>query len=420
MDSGDAFTDGDLPDDDLPDEGTTEPQRGWLPPDDRLWRHPSELARLQPTQPSGSLLDAGAGGWHNRRLRRASVAATVVGAAALATTMAVVITIIDTQTAVPGVSTNGVARTITVSTTSLTSARVGIGPDVVRLVSSIRPSLVDVDPVGSTATRMTGVVLPGGNLVVTAASAVTGLTSVTVVTADGKRHRGQVVGSDATAGVAVIDTTGGLTPATFADEVVQPDDLDVVACLCAEEPDTSAVNRDPAVASVGMVRTVSTGVILRTGPTLVNGIEADMSVGPASLGGALLDGRGHVVGVLAGEANDRSDTVGVFVPAPLVEGVASQLAQNHRVEHGWLGVRCASTVEGGATVNEVLPGSPAAAAGLKPGDRVVAVDSHTVSSLADLQERLYIVPPGATVQLSVIRANTPTAMSIKLANSPGG
>ena len=66
----------------------------------------------------------------------------------------------------------------------------------------------------------------------TAASAVAGAKKIDVVTATGKRLLGQVMGSDACSGVAVISTGGGLSPATFADEDVQPDDLDIVACLC--------------------------------------------------------------------------------------------------------------------------------------------------------------------------------------------
>ena len=90
---------------------------------------------------------------------------------------------------------------------------------------------------------MTGVVLPGGELVVTAASAVAGISQLDVVTASGKRMRGQVVGSDAHSGVAVISTTGGLAPATFADEDVKPSDIDIVACLCAQAPSSGPVRR---------------------------------------------------------------------------------------------------------------------------------------------------------------------------------
>jgi S1-C subfamily serine protease len=109
----------------------------------------------------------------------------------------------------------------------------------------------------------------------------------------------------------------------------------------------------------------------------------------------------------------------VFVPAPLAEGVARELAQKHSVSHGWLGVKCSDQATGGATVMNILPGSPASQAGLESGDVVVAVDTHLVGSVADLQERLYTVAPGAVVQLAVERGSSHKAVvTVKLADSP--
>ena len=288
------------------------------------------------------------------------------------------------------------------------------------MVASVRPSLVGLESIdGEGATRMTGVVLPGGVLVVTAASAVAGASQLDVVTADGKRLRGQVVGTDAHSGVAVISTEGGLSPATFADEAVQPNDLDVVACLCGAAASTSSAPGAPAAAAIGMVRAVGSGVAVQGGTKLVNAIQAEMPLGPKSSGGVLLDGLGRVIGILDGQTSAGTDTLGVFVPAPLAEAVARELADTHSVNHGWLGVKCADQTTGGAMVMTILPGSPASHAGLQNGDVVVAVDTHLVGSVGDLQERLYTVPPGAVVQLAVERGSTHKAVvTVTLADSP--
>jgi S1-C subfamily serine protease len=287
-----------------------------------------------------------------------------------------------------------------------------------RMVASVRPSLVALEPLDANGpTHMTGVVLPGGELVVTAASAVAGASELDVVTAAGKRIRGRVMGSDEHSGVAVISTDGGLPPATFADEDVQPDDIDIVVCLC--EDTVSSSSKAPA-AAVGMVEEVGSGVTLDGGPNLVNTIEAEMPLSPTSWGGVLLDSRGRVLGILDGQMDAGDDTIGVFVPAPLAEGVALELAKTHRVEHGWLGVVCTDQAEPGAEVTSILPGSPASKAGLKPGDVVVGVDAHTVSSVADLQERLYTVAPGTTVHLVVERGPGSAVVPVTLADAPGG
>jgi len=403
-------------------------QRGWLSPEDRLWRHPSEVSGLGLPRSTSSYFGPGVDRGHHRRPRGAALAAGVVGAAALATTLAVVLTFIDSKGTTTASTVEGGAglSTISASTTSLTSMPV-VGHDVMQLVASVRPSLVGLEPVNASGpTRMTGVVLPGGELIVTAASAVAGASQLDVVTASGRKMRGQVVGSDAHSGVAVISTDGGLAPATFADEDVQPDDLDIVACLCtASVPSSSSAA--PAAAAIGMVEDVGTGMALDGGVDLVNAIEAEMPLGPTSWGGVLLDSHGRVLGILDGQMNLGNDTIGLFVPAPLAEGVALELAKTHRVDHGWLGVQCTDPVTSGvgqptqgAEVTTILPGSPASKAGLEPGDVVVDVDAHRVGSVADLQERLYTVPPGTTVRLQVERGTGERVVPVTLADSPGG
>jgi putative serine protease PepD len=69
-------------------------------------------------------------------------------------------------------------------------------------------------------------------------------------------------------------------------------------------------------------------------------------------------------------------------------------------------------------VTSILPGSPASKAGLKPGDVVGGVGTHHGGSVAELKERLYTKPPGATVQLEVQRGSGDTLVSVTLADSP--
>jgi len=422
MERGDPFTGGDIPED--PDSAGDEagaPQRGWLSPEDRLWRHPSEVSNLGLPRSVPSFFGTGADRWQRRRAHRASLAAGVVGVAALATTLAVVLTLVDTKGTTSKTDAINGSSSVAASATSLTSMPV-VGQDVTRMVASVRPSLVGLEPLGTNGpTHMTGVVLPGGGLVLTAASAVAGASEFEVLTSTGKRLRGKVLGRDAHSGVAVISTGGGLPPATFADEKVRPDDIDVVACLCNDPASASSAASAPAAAAVGMVESVGAGVTLDGGPNLVNTIEAEMPLGPTSWGGVLLDSRGRVIGVLDGQMNAGEDTIGVFVPAPLAEGVALELAKTHRIDHGWLGVVCTDQATAGAELTSILPGSPASKAGLEPGDLVVGVDTHPVGSMADLQERLYTVPPGTTVQLAVEHGGPGSAVvSVTLADTPDG
>jgi S1-C subfamily serine protease len=307
--------------------------------------------------------------------------------------------------------------------TSLVTAPAGagnvtIGPDVMNVVDAVEPSLVSLIPAGSSSGNAdaTGVVLPAGNLVLTAAGAVNDGEHLMVVSSQGQRQSGEVTAVDDPSGVAVVLVQDAMTPGSFVDEPVTPRQLAVAACRCVQTAGTGdGTGASPSVA-VGMVR--ATGGNDDGGPSLVDAIEAEMPLGHGAWGSVLLDDEGDVLGILDGERSSDGDTFGYFVPASLAVAVADELARDHTVRRGWLGVMCQDDGGAGAAVTTVLPGSPAAAAGMEPGDVVEAVDSHLVSSLADLQARLYVSPPGTTLALTVVRAGAVHTVPVTVSAGP--
>ncbi|HUY64285.1 MAG TPA: PDZ domain-containing protein [Acidimicrobiales bacterium] len=429
MDSGGAFTFGDFPDDfdsrglegsEVEGTGGEAILRGWMPPEDRLWRHPSELRIGSPTvgMPRPPASQGGRSGrW----------AALTVGACVVAVVAGVAVAV-----AGPGAShRTGGPATIAASETSLvttpgvgasgvtgTLGSIATGPDVVQMVAAMRASLVwlravDAAPGGP---GFTGVVLPGGELVVTAASAVGSTTRLQVITADGHSHVAQVAGVDLHSGVAVLRVPGPEAAASFADHTVLAHQIAVTACLCGDST-ASAGDRGADVA-VGMVRQVGTAATLDGGPSLVDAIEAEMPLGSSSWGSVLLDDQGDVIGILDASRSVGDDTFGYFVPSALAVGVAEELASAHRVVHGWLGLVCSDEPGGGALVTTVLPSSAAAVAGLQPGDIVEAVGTHDVGSLADLQARLYTSTPGTRLVLTVVRQDRVVSLPVTVAAAP--
>ena len=427
MDMGNLFAGGDSPEsDDLGEEGQ---HRGWISPDDRLWRHPSEVANLGRPSHLPPLQSSGA----RARRRRPVLTAGVVGAAAVAATMAIALTVVDSPAGPDAASTPFATDTSMVTVDPSSAVRIPAVPTsqgIMSMVSALKPSLVELSSPSDTSTTtklVSGVVMPGGHLVVTAAAAVTGMSVIDVFTSDGKRHQGTVVGMDQRAGVAVVKVDDGtLIPATFADENVEPYELAVTECMCdtasssaAAPTDTSAAKGPHLEVAVGMVRKTGMTVNLQNGPDLIDVIEAEMPLGSRAWGGVLLDGNGQVVGVLDGEQIVGSDTIGLFVPTNLALGVADELAHGSPVTHGWLGVVGTDDPgDGGALLTSVLPNGPAAAAGLAVGDVVNAVDAHRVVSLADLQARLYTDTPGTAVELSVTRPSGDLTVAATLASTP--
>jgi S1-C subfamily serine protease len=391
MDSGGPFTFGEFPDDLGPTEPEVRrPRHGWLPPEDRLWRHPSELR-------SGGTGRRPSAWARATRTKPASARWGVLVAGALGTAVAAAGALY--------VASSGTTPAATATDTSLVS----VGPDVAKVVGLVSPSLVTLQPAGPRRSgAATGVVMPPGDLILTAAAAVASGERLVVVSAEGQKLAGQVEGVDARSGVAVVAVARKLTPGSFVEGAVGSKQIAIAACRC---PKTSATDKAadaraprsvpmPEVA-MGMIQEVSTGAG-DGGPALIDAIEAEIPLGRSAWGSVLLDDDGGVLGVLDGEQTIGGDTVGFFVPAPLALAVADELAKDHRVVRGWLGVMCQDDGGAGAKVTAVVPDSPAAAAGITPGDVVEAVGPDPVSSVADLQARVYGSPPGTSLVVTVV------------------
>jgi S1-C subfamily serine protease len=218
-----------------------------------------------------------------------------------------------------------------------------------------------------------------------------------------------------------VSTGGGLTPASFADGELSAGELAIAACLCGEAVTEMADDDPAAAASLGEVRKVGTGATLSSGAGLVDTIEADMPLGPSPWGGVLLNAQGQVVGVLDARESTPNGHTGVFVPSSLAVAVARELATAHKVEHGWLGIKCTDVPgQGGAMITSIMAGSPAASAGLHQGDVVEAVNSEPVGTLADLQASLYTTPPGTAVSVMLVRSGQDMLTTMTLAGTPTG
>lgn len=392
VESSGPFGWGESPDDFGAEEPDPEaPARGWLPPEDRLWRHPSEMGRPL-AAPGAEPVESGRPGLPWKLL-----AAGAIGVAAV-TAFSVNLSGGDTHTP------------------QATDTSVAVGPDVVKVVDAVAASLVSLVPSGAGAhgPSATGAVLPGGALVVTAAAAMAEGEHVTVTSGSGRHVSGVVTGVDTRAGVAVVRLSRKLSAGAFADEPVTPQQLAVAACRCQ----SGARPAGAPVVALGMIRTEGSAALDDGGPALVDAIEAEMPLHSSALGSVLLDDSGKVLGILDGERTVSGDTFGYFVPSAVALPMADELAADTVVVHGWLGVVCQDGNGAGATVLSVLPGSPAAGAGIVPGDVVEGVDSHRISSLADLQARLYVTQPGTVLQLSVLRAGTVDTMSVTVAAYP--
>ena len=410
-------------DPDWPDEL---PMRGWVAPDDRLWLHPSELAKRA----------AGGGSPHSGHVRSRSSAGAVgaVGAAAVAAAVVAVFALSNAGAPIsptlgpggsPGVPAVSAAAATVTSLATEAPAVPGPGTDA-RIMQRVRASLVQLIGTRSgSPAAVTAAVMPGGSVAVTAASVVAGMTGLEAVTFDGRKVPAHLVANDPYAGVALVDLGATLPPAAFADEPVWPGESAYEACLCGGQPAGASGSMQSQPATVVSVGTAAT---MEDGQPLLDTIGAAPALGQPAAGGVLIDGAGRVIGISEGvlpdqldaEAGSAAPPASVFVPSSLALAVANRMVGTAPMTHGWLGITAANAPGGecGAQVVSVMPGSPAAAARITVGELVVAVDDRAVCSLADLQERLYVTDPGQQVRLDVESATGTHTVSAWLTPLP--
>jgi serine protease Do len=366
--------------------------RGWIDPDDRLWRHPSEVAAR-----SVRAADTRLGTRHPR-------AVVLIGAAATLAAVAWAVILLSPPSSRPAslpASDNTADATLTTS-----AVKIDAVPPVAEPASR---SLVQLRAETSHGTiSLVGVAVAEGGLVATTADRLAGLRSIDMVGADGRRMRAQLVAVDSASDVALVSVPVDLPVAPFADDAsLATGSADMTLSMASVDADTLALRcLDGAVTAVGS----------EIGSGWAKGMPAITSSVPAAQqepGDPLLNPKGSVVGILYG-----SGTSSTFLPTQLVLGVADDLRSTGKVEHGWLGVKGATaSASGGARVAALMTGSPATGV-LEPGDVVMAINSMPVRSMADLRARLYVLPPHSTVGLSVVEGSDTRAVDVTLSASP--
>src|SRR4051812_35930979 len=234
---------------------------------------------------------------------------------------------------------------------------------------------------------------------------------------DGRDERFSVVGADALSDLAVLRVEGrDLQTATLGDA----DELQVGQLVVAiGNPHGYAGSVTAGVVSA-LGRSLPTRASRRAG-VVENVIQTDAALNPGNSGGALVDGRGCVVGV-----NTAVAGVGLGLAVPVNEAtraILGALIRDGRVRRAYLGIaggarpvppRVAATVGRAQAIEvvEVMPGSPAERAGLRPEDLIVALDAEPLSDVGDLQRRMTHEAIGRELALEVVRDGTPRTVRV--------
>jgi S1-C subfamily serine protease len=259
-----------------------------------------------------------------------------------------------------------------------------------------------------------GVVVTGDGFIVTSAHVVERARRVRASFIDGTEHEADVVGLDVLSDLAVLRARGdGLVPADLGDATRLRVGQLVVAIGNPHGFNFSV--------TAGVVSALGRSLPTRGGRIVDNVIQTDASLNPGNSGGALADGAGRVVGI-----NTAVAGVGLGLAVPIndaTRAIIGALMSEGRVRRAYLGIagdgrplppRLARELgrTAGVEVVEVVAGSPAAAAGLRPEDLIVAVDGIPVARVDEVQRLMVGDRIGSSVDLDVVRGGT--LMSLQL------
>ena len=389
-----------------PDEPES-PLRGWIDPDDRLWRHPSEVTAggSGPGPAAGPdtpvLLNA-----PPRRPYR-SAAMVLVGVAAVAAAVAWVVVLLSPASQKPLSSATG----DTVANAPLTTLA---GPEnaVPAAAQAAARSMVELRATTAHGTvELVGVAVAEGGMVVTTADLLGGVRRIVMVGPGGKLEPASVVAKDATSDVALVNVPVDVPVAPFANDTgLSGGSHDLMLSFVPAGTASLALHCTPGAVT-------GVGTAIAGGPA--DGMPAITST-PATTtdvaGDPLLNSSGGVVGILYDPDPGTAAPV-AFLPSDLVVGVADDLRSSNRVMHGWLGVSGTDAPDGGgAKVESVQPGGPAAGR-LQEGQVIVAVNSLPVRTMAELRSRLYVLAPGAAIAVSVQQGASTKVVDVTLSGS---
>lgn len=169
---------------------------------------------------------------------------------------------------------------------------------------------------------------------------------------------------------------------------------------------------------LGLDHTVTAGIVSAKGRNIQSGsyddfLQTDASINRGNSGGPLLNMAGEVVGINTAIAQ-RAQGIGFAIPSTLAQRIISDLQANKKVSRGWLGVTIqnvdkptAKALElpeaKGALINNVLEGQPAAQAGIKGGDVILAINGKAIEDTEELLREVAQLRPGSKAEITLWR-----------------
>ena len=244
--------------------------------------------------------------------------------------------------------------------------------------------------------------------------------SVTVILSDGTKRKAKVLWSDKTLDLAVIK--------------IDPKGLDLKPVEFGDSSQVSIGDKAIAIGNplgINLKSTLTSGYIsgkdrvitLQDGSTMEGLFQTDAAINPGNSGGGLFNDKGQLIGINTAKAGN-SDGIGFAIPSNLAKPILEQIIKNGKFESVSLGIRGIDVsrynvlgqeklpIDSGVYIHEILSGSPAESAGLKPKDIITKVGDTKVTSNSTLKAALLNYKIGDKVKIEVYRDGKTTTIEV--------
>ena len=267
-----------------------------------------------------------------------------------------------------------------------------------------------------------GVIVSPEGILLTNNHVIAGATEIDVRLSDGREARAEVVGTDPETDLAVLRISMDRLPAITLGRLEAVKVGDVVLAI-----------GNPF--NVG--QTVTSGIVSALGrqglglSTFESFVQTDAAINPGNSGGALVDVRGHLVGINTAifSRSGGSMGIGFAIPVDVAQQVMEGLLRDGQVTRGWIGVEPRDLtpefaenfklpIKEGALITGVLNDGPASKGGMRPGDVVTAVAGRPVANTAELLNRVAALKPGSEASIDVQRGSQTVQVTLTVGQRP--
>lgn len=403
----------------------------WNPPppsDDRVWRHPSELASQWHTNPDTETFTAV---YKPQPAPQSKPALRSMALVALASGVTGAILVVALLGALGELGTSKQGRDVVVreqvgsATRSMPATDRAPAGDVVAIAAQVSPAIVRMKITAPSQSSGSGVLFRDNGYLLTNAHVVKGAKTLFAVLADGTEIAGEIVGQDPETDIAVVKLE--------RDEPFATATLGTAIGLKVGQPAVAIGSPLGLIGgssvSTGVVSALGRRVDSEDGNPLLDMIQTDAAIAPGSSGGALLDHNGSVIGITTAIAVSQvgAEGLGFATPIDIARSVADQIIATGKAEHVWLGIEGAdldpvsakkASIPGGARIERVVRDSPAHAAGLAKQDIIIAVGDESITSMAALVLSLRDRRPGQEIAITYIRDNKRNSLTLTLSKRP--